>query len=499
MTTNQPGYSDLWTTEDELGFGASVAALAEVVGGAKLADTPLTVGIYGPWGSGKTSMMRMIYVVLNDRARHPGVLPIWFDAWRYAQSDALWRALLISVVEEIRTHVVRNDDRLRTLVGKQAAAAGQAPPAELKPEREKLEQRLDDLIAGLYRTVEREEPGSISIDWPELGKAAAGTAVRLGLASIPFVGTVHKALEEAIKAAQGKLAEGEDATAFAQAIHRERAKIYRDQVRSLEQFYNELKGLIEEWANLAGYRLVIFIDDLDRCLPDQAIGVLEAIKVFLDARGCVFVLGVDREIIERGIRIRYKEFALSERGTALGAFPVPERDYLEKIVQIPFALPPLAQSSIHHFLANRLPKLPGLTGDEATSVAALMTTGLLRNPRKVKRSFNIFRLHLILDRAQGRMTPAGLIAKLTVIQSSFPDLYEQIAREPTLLRTYEAIARGITLPTPITQEQRDEMGKQDQRLREMLHQQPWYEKLADDELRELVYQSRATGDADSTV
>ncbi len=256
-----------------------------------------------------------------------------------------------------------------------------------------------------------------------------------------------------------------------------------------------MRGLIEEWANLAGYRLVIFIDDLDRCLPDQAIGVLEAIKVFLDARGCVFVLGVDREIIERGIRIRYKEFALSERGTALGAFPVPERDYLEKIVQIPFALPPLAQSSIHHFLANRLPKLPGLTGDEATSVAALMTTGLLRNPRKVKRSFNIFRLHLILDRAQGRMTPAGLIAKLTVIQSSFPELYEQIARDPLLLRSYEAIARAMTIQTPISQELRDEMAKH-QRLREMLYQQPWYEKRSDDELRELVYQLFIPGPGD---
>ncbi|MBP1466274.1 AAA family ATPase [Candidatus Chloroploca sp. M-50] len=497
MSVAPLGYSDLWTTEDELGFGASVAALVEVVGGAELRDTPLTVGIYGPWGSGKTSMMRMMCQTLDDRTRHPGVLPIWFDAWRYAQSEALWRALLISVVEEIRTHVVQDDDRLRTLVGKHAIAAGQARPADLKPEREKLEQRLDDMIAGLYRTVEREELGSVSIDWPEVGKAAVGTAVRLGLAAIPFVGTVQKALEEAVKAAQGKLAEGEDATAFAQAIRRERAKIYRDQVRSLEQFYSELKELIEAWAEQAGYRLVIFIDDLDRCLPDQALGVLEAIKVFFDARGCVFVLGVDHAIIERGIRIRYKEFALSERGAAPGAFPVPERDYLEKIVQIPFALPPLAQTAIHEFLGNRLPKLPGLSDDEATSVAKLMSAGLLPNPRKVKRSFNIFRLHLILDRAQGRTTPAGLIAKLTVIQSSFPDLYEKIARDPTLLRTYEAIARGITIPKPITQEQREDMGKQDARLRDMLHNTPWYEKLSNDELHELIYQSSVTIDGNS--
>ena len=196
-------------------------------------------------------------------------------------------------------------------------------------------------------------------------------------------------------------------------------------------------------------------------------------------------------IIERGIRVRYKEFALS--GAALaGPFPVAERDYLEKIVQVPFRLPPLAPQAIRRFLGSRMPSVAGLKDEEHSQVADLMTTGLLRNPRKVKRSFNIFRLHLTLDRAQGRTTPAGLIAKLTVIQSSFPDLYDKIARDPTLLRTFEAIARGITIPTPITQEQRDEMGKQDGRLREMLHQAPWYEKLADDELRELVYQSQTT-------
>ncbi|NCC35155.1 MAG: hypothetical protein EOM24_24555 [Chloroflexia bacterium] len=123
------GYSDLWTTEDELGFGASVAALVEVVGGAELRDTPLTVGIYGPWGSGKTSMMRMMYQTLDDRTRHPGVLPIWFDAWRYAQSEALWRALLISVVEEIRTHVVQGNNRLRTLGGHAPSGASSVAAA----------------------------------------------------------------------------------------------------------------------------------------------------------------------------------------------------------------------------------------------------------------------------------------------------------------------------------------------------------------------------------
>jgi len=484
--TTQPGYGDLPATQDELGFAPSAAALTRIILSAELADTPLTVGVYGPWGSGKTSLMRMMYRSLNDpEAPQPGVLPIWFDAWRYAQSDALWRALLISVVEEIRARVVRDEDRLRTLVGRRAAAAGKVPPQDLSAERATLEQRLDDLAASLYRSVDREEPGAIEFQWDKAGKLAVGTVIRAGFSYIPVLGKIS----EAVAKAKEGLGEQAYADTLLDLFQRERTRIYRDQVQSLEQFYAGLKELIEEWADTAGYRLVIFIDDLDRCLPEQAIGVLEAIKVFLDIQGCVFVLGVDREIIERGIRVRYKEFALA--GDAAGVFPVKERDYLEKIVQIPFALPPLAPATMSAFLCSRLPRVLDTEGDVAL-VAALMTAGLQRNPRKVKRSFNIFRLHMSLDRAHGRQTAAGLIAKLTVIQTSFADLYERIARDPLVLRQVEQIVRGMPGAGAIGQELRDDVGKSDPRLKEMLFLSPFFDTLSDDALRDLVYQSRVT-------
>ncbi|WP_165360828.1 hypothetical protein [Candidatus Chloroploca sp. Khr17] len=80
-----------------------------------------------------------------------------------------------------------------------------------------------------------------------------------------------------------------------------------------------------------------------------------------------------------------------------------------------------------------------------------------------------------------------------MIQSSFPDLYEKIGRDPTLLRNYERVATGRLSPS-ITQEQRDEMARhgQDRRLLDMLNLPPFAEQLADDELRDLVYQSMRT-------
>lgn len=491
MTAIQPGYGDLPATTDELGFTPSATALTEIVQGATLGDTPLTMGIYGEWGSGKTSLMRMVL----DRLDHNRCATVWFDAWRYAQQETLWRALLLSVVEALRA-LVNDDTWLHSYVDhhKRRAVDPQRPDTsidakDLKTTRAQLEGRLDELAARLYRSVDREEPGEVQVQWDKAGRLAAGAVIRAGFSYIPILGQISAAVTKAGEAL-GEEAYGEQ---LLDLFQRERIRVYREQVQSLEQFHEGLTTLIRELVTDLNRRLVVFIDDLDRCLPEQAIGVLEALKVFLDIQGCVFVLGIDREIIERGIRVRYKDFALS--GAALaGPFPVAERDYLEKIVQVPFRLPPLAPQAISRFLDSRLPAVTGLPADERSQVASLMTSGLLRNPRKVKRSFNIFRLHLTLDRAQGRTTPAGLIAKLTVIQSSFPDLYEKIAREPTLLRTYEAIARGIMLQTPITQDQRDEMGKQPQRLRDMLHQQPWYEKLTDSELHELVYQSTVTID-----
>ncbi|WP_129630083.1 KAP family P-loop NTPase fold protein [Candidatus Oscillochloris fontis] len=477
---HQIGYCDLPATEDELDFTPAVVALTTIVQEAQRDDTPLTVGVYGEWGSGKTSLMRMIL----DRLDPHRCMPVWFDAWRYAQQETLWRALLLRVVEALRERVLLPDD-----VWLQAIADHhqRIDPSQPPYDPESLTRRLDDLANSLYRSIDREEPGEIQFQWDAAGRLVAGAVVRAGFSYIPILGQMSAAVEKAAE----KLGEEPYADTLRDLFQRERTRIYREQVQSLEQFHTGLTHLVKELVSDLDRRLVVFIDDLDRCLPEQAIGVLEALKVFLDIPGCVFVLGIDREIIERGIRVRYKEFAL-HGAAGSEPFPVAERDYLEKIIQVPFRIPPLAPSTITRFLQRRLPAVAGMSDEERTQVADLMTTGLLRNPRKVKRSFNIFRLHLTLDRAQGKQTHAGLIAKLTVIQSSFPDLYAKIARDPTLLRVYEAIPRGIPLSIPITDEQRTEMGKQDQRLHAMLSQSPWYKELTDAELKALVYQSKAS-------
>ncbi len=497
MPTRQ-SYSDHPAEIDELGFTPSVEALLDIIHTSELQDTPLTIGIYGPWGSGKTSLMRMILAGLQPNDPAAGYAPVWFEAWRYGRSDALWRALLVSVVEQIRAYLLDDEARLRAIMAAPDNQAGQPPEdREVSAVKESLNRALDDLIGSLYRSIEREEAGAIEIDWPAAGKLATRLAVRAGFAFVPLL----QPLAEFVKTAQGKIGEGEDLSEMWDLFHRQRTQIYRDHIRALDQFQERLRDLIAEWISGRGRRLVIFIDDLDRCLPEQAVSVLEAIKVFLDIPGCIFLLGVDREIIERGILVRYKEFALdaaaAERaGQTATIIPIGERAYLEKIVQVPFELPPLDESAIRQFLEQRLNamargKTP-LPAAEVETIAAVMTRGLQRNPRKLKRTFNTFRLLRTLSHRHRRPAPAALLAKLVVIQSSFFETYEAIVRKPALLKDLERSARD--LPGQNIDEQTRRMVKDHPRLEAMLYEQPYFEELSGDDLNNLVFLTRTTRD-----
>ncbi|HCR71420.1 MAG TPA: hypothetical protein DIW23_08265, partial [Anaerolineae bacterium] len=97
--------------------------------------------------------------------------------------------------------------------------------------------------------------------------------------------------------------------------------------------------LLNTW--LKNDTLVIFIDDLDRCLPSKTVQVLEAIKLFLDKSGCVFVLGADTKIVQAAVETHYKNAGITGESA---------KDYLGKIIQIRFDIPPIVEVAMENFL-----------------------------------------------------------------------------------------------------------------------------------------------------
>lgn len=425
-------------TDDHLSFDEYCQVMTTI---ALSADTPLTVGVFGPWGSGKTSLLRLVQEALQQEQSQP--LTVWFNAWKYDKEDALWRALIIQVLNTFRPE-------LKAEAKPAPAHALQidkpAPQPPLSSEQEQLNRRLDDLEASLYRVVEREEIGGVRVDWEKLLKGSVLGLTHLSLSALPGVGLVlSKMMEEA-----GKSVSGSDLNTIFDAIQRERRKIYREHIRSLEQFQHNFEALVQDEVIKKNRRLVVFIDDLDRCLPEKAIEVLEALKLFLDAPGCVFFLGADREVIQRGIRVKYKDFLLDsdDAKTADRRIPIAGDNYLEKIVQLPFHLLPLDEKRVTDFIDRS-----GV--DLSPGCAAIFAAGLEANPRKVKRALNIFRLlRQLAGLRQKEFEVEGqpveikpqLLAKIVVIQSRYSDLYQDLVEFPTLLQELERYARTGQLP-----------------------------------------------------
>jgi len=111
-------------------------------------------------------------------------------------------------------------------------------------------------------------------------------------------------------------------------------------------------------------KLVIFIDDLDRCSPAQTAGIVEAINLFLDSIGCVFVLGMDVNAVAISIEVKYKELAQRMREDAPDSVS-PGVLFLDKIVQIPFNVPRPNRDNINALVAQitepKIRKLPTIT------------------------------------------------------------------------------------------------------------------------------------------
>lgn len=102
---------------------------------------------------------------------------------------------------------------------------------------------------------------------------------------------------------------------------------------------------------------MFFIDDLDRCLPANMLKMLEALKLYLNVRDCVYFLGLDHTIVRKGIEKEYAELKIEDQ------------DYLDKIIQLPFAIPPIHGEKATPFIESLLPQEAKFCAAEQAGVA----------------------------------------------------------------------------------------------------------------------------------
>jgi hypothetical protein len=205
---------------------------------------------------------------------------------------------------------------------------------------------------------------------------------------------------------------------------------------------------------------VIFIDDLDRCLPERVVEVFESIKLFLDCERCVFVLGFDRDQVKKAFESKFPD-----KGEDLGS------RYVEKFVQLEFELPPKTRTQVEEFVKAVAPE--ELKNNE--KVLEIISKFIQPNPRKILRWINrvllIQELFSVADREH--TAPQPLYRPETVpvwlfIKSFFPEFARLVEKDQSVLNLAVKRARAEASP------------EETERLKEVTT-----DKLLDDFLRSL--------------
>ncbi len=211
-------------------------------------------------------------------------------------------------------------------------------------------------------------------------------------------------------------------------------KKYLDRRGQVDNQLRNLRTCLEGVARKlkdSNIRIVFFIDDLDRCDPAEMVDVLESMKLFLDVENMVHILALDKEVIDRGIEVKYGKFSFGQRQQELGA------EYLEKMIQMPVYLFPLHKTQIRRFILA-LDRSASVTGQIELLVATLNP-----NPRKIKRVLNMLALtNSIVSSNPEQVFDWYVVTALAVIRVQQPGLYIEAARLPRLLVALEEVYAG---------------------------------------------------------
>lgn len=345
--------------KDLLNFSRYAGPLAGLIADSRT-QTPLTIGIYGHWGNGKTTLMRLIRQAL-PRGKF---IHVEFVPWLYGSEANLLIPLLQTIHDTLEENPLEHF--------KNSAA------------------RISAITA-------------------RIAAALAIKTLSAGQVSLKDVDEEY----QRFNGANGPINS------------------------SIAKLRDELRRTVGEITDKGRGRLVIYVDDLDRCLPSKIIELLESLKLFLDIPNTVVLLAVDCEIVEYGIRAHYKDFDFTP--DKLGSLTA---DYLDKMIQLPIYLHPLEREEMCSYLDGLVKESKFQLPNE---ILDLLIACLLPNPRKIKRVLNLLSLHSkVVDSGRFRkedFSPA-IFARMVLLQQQWPELYSWVRVYPNILTILAEILLG---------------------------------------------------------
>ena len=482
------------TAVDLLYYEAVVGTIRNLINSTS--DEPLTIGIHGDWGAGKSSILAMLEKAFSSDDQ---ILCIRFNGWLFQGFEDTKSVLLETILEDLKA---RN------------ASEGVV---------EKAKQLLK------------------RVNWMKVARRMGGLAfnVATGLPSPDQVNDMIQFVKDRV--AEGTKIDGTNVDGFVAEAENYFKDAEPDSITShIHAFRKEFTELLKE-ADVK--RLVVVVDDLDRCLPETAIETLEAIRLFLFVPGVTFVIAADEAMIEYAVNKHFPDLPPSK---GLSSYA---RNYLEKLIQVPFRLPPLGYVETRTFITlliaemylpkddRNFIKLVELArevlrrpwgGDDFTrekinevldkvpdeiegalqiadQIVPLLTDGSRGNPRQIKRFLNTMSLRLAIAQQRGIQDDIKMpvLAKLMLAERFETSLFSRIEREATesgessLVKDLEDFVRAesevLQKKTKNLNSEKAEPDSPDEDIRNNEWARRWAKlepKLAEHDLRPYLFISR---------
>ena len=327
---------------DRLKLLSSSKALKKFI---EFTDTPMTIGIQGSWGTGKTSLLNMIKREIEEDENSNLYKQIYINAWEHS---------ILSIPEESLFKIV--NDIL----------------SQIAPKDSKIKEASKKLLT---------------------------QATRLGVAAT---------MGRAVSGIADEMLISADST-----------------IRELK---NQLSEVISKDKSYA--KLIVYIDDLDRINPPDAVAILELLKNVFDLPQCIFVLAIDYDVVVKGLRSKYNEQSSDNE--------YEYRAFFDKIIQLPFQMP-TGQYSIGDYVSQLMEEINFFSEDDLNKkdlreIEFIVKNTIQENPRSLKRLINYLSLIKILHEDKNSNINSKdekmLLFAILCLQIAFPDIYSVLERDP---------------------------------------------------------------------
>ncbi|EER55982.1 KAP family P-loop domain protein [Neisseria flavescens SK114] len=286
-------WSDTESKEDYLNFGEVSQIVTEIL--ETEAMLPVSIGVFGNWGAGKSSLLNLI----EQQIKPDEWIIIKFDAWLYQGFDDARAALL----ETIASHLI------------QAAK-----------DEETILQKSKNLFARI---------NGLRL----LGLMAEGAALAAGVPTFGLISKTFETAKESLDGVQNETESKQIVEVGKNLVDSGKNLIKPKEKQTPPQQIDEFRKEYGEILQDLGKNLVIVIDNLDRCLPANAIQTLEAIRLFLFLNRTAFIIAADEEMIRHSVAEHYKDLSYRH-----------QIDYLDKLIQIPIRVPKAGVLEIRAYL-----------------------------------------------------------------------------------------------------------------------------------------------------